>query len=33
MPGEGKVITMKLCDRDTGGETPGIEISVFNLVD
>ncbi len=31
MPGEEKVITMKLCDRDTGGETPGVEISGFNL--
>ena len=31
MPGEEKVITMKLCDRDTGGEAPGVEISGYNL--
>ena len=31
MPGEEKVITMKLCDRDMGGETPGVEISGYNL--
>jgi len=31
MPGEKKVITMKLRDEDTGGEKPGVEISGFNL--
>jgi len=31
MPGEEKVITMKLTDRDTRGEKPGVEISGYNL--
>jgi len=31
MPREEKVITMKLCDWDTGGETPGVDISGYNL--
>jgi len=31
MPGEEKVITMKLKNEDTGGEKPAIEISGFNL--
>jgi hypothetical protein len=31
MPGEKKVITMKLKDEDTGGEKPAVEISGFNL--
>lgn len=31
MPGEEKVITMKLSDRDTGGEKPGVVISGYNL--
>ncbi|MBA7565232.1 Exo-beta-D-glucosaminidase [subsurface metagenome] len=32
MPGEEKVITMKLKNEDTGGEKPAIEISGFNLL-
>ncbi len=31
MPGEEKVITMRLSDRDTGGEKPDVVISGFNL--
>jgi hypothetical protein len=31
MPGEEKIITMKLYDADTRGEKPGVEISGFNL--
>ncbi|KPK86598.1 MAG: beta-glycosidase [Bacteroides sp. SM23_62_1] len=31
MPGEEKVITMKLMDRDTRGEKPDVKISGFNL--
>jgi hypothetical protein len=31
MPGEEKVITMKLFDKDTRGEKPGVEISGFNI--
>ena len=31
MPGEKKVITMKLNDEDTQGETPAVDISGFNL--
>lgn len=31
MPGEEKVITMKLKDEDTGGEKPAVEISGYNL--
>ena len=31
MPGEKKVISMKLKDEDTGGEKPAVEISGFNL--
>ncbi len=31
MPGETKTITMKLSNRDTRGEKPGVEISGFNL--
>jgi hypothetical protein len=31
MPGEEKVITMKLFDKETRGEKPGVEISGFNL--
>lgn len=30
MPGEKKVVTMKLKDEDTGGEKPAVEISGFN---
>jgi hypothetical protein len=33
MPGEEKVITMKLKNKDTGGEKPAVEISGFNLQD
>jgi len=32
MPGEEKIITMKLKDQDTGGEKPAVEISGFNLL-
>jgi hypothetical protein len=32
MPGEEKVITMRLSDRDTIGEKPGVEVSGFNLL-
>jgi hypothetical protein len=31
MPGEEKVISMKLKDADTRGEKPAVEISGFNL--
>jgi hypothetical protein len=31
MPGEKKVITMKLKDEDTRGEKPAVVISGFNL--
>jgi hypothetical protein len=31
MPGETKVITMKLKDEDTGGENPVVDLSGFNL--
>jgi hypothetical protein len=31
MPGEEKIITMKLRDEDTGGKKPAVEISGFNL--
>jgi hypothetical protein len=31
MPGEEKVITMKLKDSDTRGERPVVEVSGFNL--
>jgi hypothetical protein len=31
MPGDEKVITMKLKNADTRGEKPGVEISGFNL--
>jgi len=31
LPGEEKVITMKLKDADTRGERPFVEISGFNL--
>ncbi len=31
MPGEQKTITMKLSNKDTRGEKPGVEISGFNL--
>ncbi|MDR0844059.1 MAG: discoidin domain-containing protein [Tannerella sp.] len=31
MPGEEKVVTMKLCDTDTRGEKPKVEVTGFNL--
>ena len=31
MPGEEKIVTMRLSDKDTRGEKPGVEISGFNL--
>lgn len=32
MPGEQKVITMKIKDNDTRGEKPGVELTGFNLI-
>jgi hypothetical protein len=31
MPGEGKIIIMKLKEMDTHGEKPSVEISGFNV--
>jgi hypothetical protein len=31
MPGETKIITMKLKDEDTNGEKPSVDISGYNL--